>query len=149
MRGFEKFIKEDEQKNKHFSDLEIIYFEETDGFIALQFYEVKNATELYKYIEKKFIEYSKQITTTSSDEFSILKTYWASKEISEINTSEKLVKKIWSAKKLQLPALFHINQYEKISNLSLETYKTEFATNCSSYFVDIKPYWIFSADTKR
>lgn len=149
MRGFEKFIKEDEQKNKHFSDLEIIYFEETDGFIALQFYEVKNATELYKYIEKKFIEYSKQITTTSSEEFSILKTYWASKEISEINTSEKLVKKIWSAKKLQLPALFHINQYEKISNLSLETYKTEFATNISSYFVDIKPYWIFSADTKR
>jgi zinc protease len=149
MRGFEKFLKDDADSNKHFSDLEIIYFEETDGFVAFQFYEVKNSTELYKFIEKKFVEYSKQIEKTSTEEFSVLKTYWTSKEISQTNTSENLAKKIWSAKKLDLPTLFHINQYEKISNLSLENYKNEFSTKLSSYFEEVKPYWIFSADTKR
>lgn len=149
MRGFEKFLKDDADSNKHFSDLEIIYFEETDGFVAFQFYEVKNSTELYKFIEKKFVEYSKQIEKTSTEEFSVLKTYWTSKEISQTNTSENLAKKIWSAKKLDLPTLFHINQYEKISNLSLEYYKNEFSTKLFSYFEEVKPYWIFSADTKR
>lgn len=148
-RGFEKFIKNDTQASNHFSDLGIVYFEETDGFIAFQFYEVKKSTELYKYIEKKFIEFSKQIEKISLEEFAILKTYWTSKEISQTNTSENLAKKIWSAKKMDLPALFHINQYEKISNLSLENFKNEFTTKISLYFADIKPYWIFSADTKR
>ena len=149
MRGFENFLKDDTQSSNHFFDLEIIYFEETDGFIAFQFYEVKNSTELYKYIEKKFVEYSKQIEKISAEEFTILKTYWTSKEISQTNTSENLAKKIWSAKKLELEPLFHINQYEKISDLSLENYKNEFTTKLSLYFADIKPYWIFSADTKR
>ena len=149
LRGFENFIKEDKLATEYFSDLEIIYFEETDGLIAFQFYEVKNSTELYKYFEKKFIEYFKQIQTITPENFAILKTYWTSKEISQTNTSESLAKKIWSAKKLELSPLFHINQYEKISNLSLESYKSEMATLLSSYFDNLKPYWIFSADTKR
>ena len=61
IRGFEKFLQDEISKNKTnlFSDVEIINFEETDGFIAFQFYEVKNSTELYKYIESKAKEFSK------------------------------------------------------------------------------------------
>ena len=117
--------------------------------IGFQFYEIKNSTDLYKYIDAKSNEYikTKYLTNNESD-FNLLKTYWASKEISKINSSENLVKKIWTSRKLNLPTLFHINQYEEIANLSLEEYQI-FFQDFSIFLTELKPYWIFSADTPR
>ena len=39
-------------------------------------------------------------------------------------------------------------QYEEIANLSLEEYQI-FFQDFSPYFTELKPYWIFSADTPR
>ena len=151
IRGFEKFLQDEIINNKTnlFSGVEIINFAETDKLIGFQFYEIKNSTELYKYIESKSNEYIKiQFLANKENDFNLLKSYWASKEISKINSSENLVKKIWSSKKLDLPTLFHINQYEEITNLSLEEYQI-FFQDFSPYFTELKPYWIFSADTPR
>jgi hypothetical protein len=49
---------------------------------------------------------------------------------------------------MDLPTLFHINQYEEIANLTLEDYQL-FFQEFSINFEELKPYWIFSADTKR
>ncbi len=151
IRGFEKFLQDDLIQNKTnlFSGVEIINFEETDEVIGFQFYEIKNSTELYKYIEKKSIEYSKaNFLITNESDFNLLKNYWIINEIPKTNSSENIAKKIWSSLKLNLPSDFYINQYKKISDLSLEEYQNFFTEN-SSYFLDLKPYWIFSADSKR
>ena len=152
IRGFEKFLQDEISKNKTnlFSDVEIINFEETDGFIAFQFYDVKNSTELYKYIELKAKEFSKiNYLSTNKNEFTLLKNYWITKEIPKTNSSENLAKKIYSSIQLNLAAQFYLNQYEKISNLTLEEYKNSFSEKIDKYFSNLEPYWIFSADTKR
>lgn len=152
IRGFEKFLQDEISKNKTnlFSDVEIINFEETDGFIAFQFNEVKNSTELYKYIEKKSNEYSKiNYLSNTPKEFTLLKNYWITKEIPKTNSSENIAKKIYSSIRLNLPAQFYINQYEKISELTLEEYQDFFTAKIAEYFGNLEPYWIFSSDTKR
>ena len=151
MRGFEKFLQDELQNNKTnlFSGVEIINFEETDKMISFQFYEVKNSTELYRYVESKADEYVKlKFLSNNEAEFNLLKTYWTTKEMNKINSSENLAKKIWTSKKMDLPTLFHINQYEEIANLTLEDYQL-FFQEFSINFEELKPYWIFSADTKR
>lgn len=152
IRGFEKFLQDEISKNttKLFSDVEIINFEETDGNIAFQFYDVKNSTELYKYIELKAKEFSKiNYLSTNKNEFTFLKNYWITKEIPKTNSSENLAKKIYSSIKINLPAQFYLNQYEKISELTLEEYQNSFSEKIAEYFSNFEPYWIFSADTKR
>ena len=117
--------------------------------ISFQFYEVKNSTELYRYVESKADEYVKlKFLSNNEAEFNLLKTYWSTKEMNKINSSENLAKKIWTSKKMDLPTLFHINQYEEIANLTLEDYQL-FFQEFSINFEELKPYWIFSADTKR
>jgi zinc protease len=152
IRGFEKFLQDEISKNTTnlFSDVEIINFEETDGFIAFQFYDVKNSTELYKYIELKAKEFSKiNYLSNAPKEFTLLKNYWITKEIPKTNSSENIAKKIYSSIRLNLPAQFYINQYEKISELTLEEYQDFFTAKIAEYFNNLEPYWIFSSDTKR
>ena len=151
IRGFEKFLQDEISNKTHlFSNVELINFEETDGFIAFQFNEVKNSTELYKYIEKKSNEFSKiNYLSNTPKEFTLLKNYWITKEIPKTNSSENIAKKIYSSIRLNLPAQFYINQYEKISELTLEEYQNSFSKKIAEYFSNLEPYWIFSADTKR
>ena len=79
----------------------------------------------------------------------MLKNYWITKEIPKTNSSENLAKKIYSSIQLNLPAQFYLNQYDKISELTLEEYQNSFSKKIAEYFSNLEPYWIFSADTKR